>query len=173
MLRTSIEALNRIMGWIAFAAAVLLMVITVVGVASRWVGLPLLGVDELIAHTMVVLIAFSLAYTQSKRSHISVDLIVERLPARVQAVFNAVGSLLITGMAFTIAWIYAQENLVKDGSASISTGLLNIPALPFKVVLALGFASWSLTALVQLLDLRAVPAHGAERGPDADVEASH
>lgn len=173
VLRIGLEVVSRVMRWSAFASVVLLMMITGVSVVFRWFGYPVLGASELIEHTMIILIAFSLAYAQTQRAHISVDLVVNRLPARVRSGFDAVGGVLISATGFTIAWIYLQENVGKDTSASTSTGLLDLPTLPFKLVLALGFGAWGLNALLQVIDRRATHVRVDEpEAPRPQPEAS-
>jgi TRAP-type C4-dicarboxylate transport system permease small subunit len=149
LLHSGVRGLTRITSWFAFAALILLALITVAGVTSRAVHRPILGSIELIEYTMVVLIALSFAYSQASNGHVSVGLVVDHLPRRVQLGFEAVGYLLVAATVITIAWIYLQESVLKDSSATTSTGMLAIPRLPFKIVLALGFSTWGLEALLK------------------------
>ena len=66
----------------------LVMLVVTVGVISRLLGHPLLGTVELaeIIHFVVILFAF--AYTQSKKEHISIGLLVDRFSPKVQLIFD-------------------------------------------------------------------------------------
>lgn len=174
ILHVGIRGLTRVTSWFAFVALILLMLITVAGVASRALHRPILGTIELIEYTMVVLIALSFAYSQASNGHVSVGLVVDHLPRGVQLVFEAVGFLLVAATVMAIAWIYVQENVLKDSSAATSTGMLAVPRLPFKVILALGFFTWGLEALLKAIRAAAglVTWNGAG-GVATEQEAGH
>ncbi len=73
--------------WVAmlgFAAMTIITVIDVIG--SKFFHFPFPGGFEITSLVAVVMIAFALPYTQSKKGHIEVELLVERLPKRVQLV---------------------------------------------------------------------------------------
>jgi|GEM_PF-5430107 len=145
---------DRVIKAIAAIAVLALMLVTMYSVVMRWFGHPVMGANEIVQHTMVVLIAFGLCITQMSRSHIAVDLLYERLGRRARQVCDVLAHLLIGAVSLTVAWVFIEANVLSDTSDTTATGLLNIPALPFKIALGLGFAAWGCFALVQIAGLR-------------------
>jgi len=90
---------TRILGYIAAAALFLMMLLTTVDVGGRYLfQAPIMGVYELTEFMMVCVVFFSLAYTQSRKGHVEVDILVGRFPKRVQealTIVNYIVSILV------------------------------------------------------------------------------
>ncbi len=124
---------------IASVALLTMMMIVAVHVIGRALfNVPLFGGVELISLSGVFLISFGLAYAQWERVHISIELMIRRLPQRFQLAF-AVSSLATSLLATALlAWggvVLVWDAVVKPGSYTL---ILHLPSVPFKVVWVVG-----------------------------------
>ena len=161
--------MNRIEAWvgrsasicngIAAAAVVGMMALTCLDVLLRFFRHPIPGTYELVGMLGAVFVSFSLARTTVDRGHIAVDILVQRLPRRMQYAVEALNAG-ICALLFTVVCrqcvIYGQD-LKASGEVSMT---LQMPIHPFVFGIALGSAmlsivlytscaSWSLKALRQ------------------------
>lgn len=144
---------DRFMSWytsiMASLAGIIVIAIVLVLMANiilRPFGIPIYGIIDVVQLLLLTLIMASLGFVQSTDSHISVDLITERLPIFVRRWFELAAhvlTFLVTGLlAAVFLYVSITSNAGLDGS-----GLLPIPVLPFKIFTFLGFLGWGLQAL--------------------------
>jgi len=133
---------------VAAAAIVFVMLLTCADVALRFFGRPIPGTYELVGYFGAVIVASAMAWTSIERGHISVEMIVDRLPRRAKHLVEALGAAAGAILFGLLAWqcrIYAAD-LLESGEVSPTLG---VPTWPFVGCIALGAA---LLALVLLLD---------------------
>ena len=115
-----------------------MMCLTTADVIGRYIfNSPVVGAYELTEFLVLILIFSYLAYTQSMGSHVSVELIVNKLPRTTQIilhVFNHTVSLIIWGL---IAWKGFENAVEQMGTGEISPNLA-VPNYPFIFFLSLG-----------------------------------
>lgn len=133
-----------------------MMLITVTNMALRKLGMPFGAVAEVVGWLAALTVAFSLSYSQFRRAHIVIELLVDRLPARLQAVVRSVTGVLALGM-FSIAayelFAYGVQ-LMESGQVAES---LRIPFYPIVFAVGVGVTLFCVRLLVELLgDLRGV-----------------
>ena len=129
-----------------------MMLLTVTDVSLRYIlNSPVPGAYELTEFLQVVLVFFALAYTATRNGHVTVDLVVSRLPHRAQAVVNCITYLLGIGILLIISWRSAVEAQVK-WAAGQASGVLGIPFAPFSFVIVIGTALFGLVLLVNFTD---------------------
>jgi TRAP-type C4-dicarboxylate transport system permease small subunit len=133
----------KIIGMISLA---IVMFIVSVGVISRLLGRPLLGVIEIaeIVHFVVILVAFS--YTQSIKEHIAIGLLVDRFSPKVQLIFNNIAHILTVFVCFIISYIFLFISMEETKT----TLLLDFPFMILKIIVTIGFFVWGLVALSQI-----------------------
>ena len=115
----------------------------------RFFGHPIEGAYDLVSLLAVVIIAFSMAYTQVQRGHISVSLVVSRLPKQARLVIARITSLLGLGIFILLArqsCVFAKR-LWASGEVSIT---LETPLFPFVYLIALGAIILCLVILTDL-----------------------
>jgi TRAP-type C4-dicarboxylate transport system permease small subunit len=139
--------LNRIAGVILF----LMMLLTLADVLLRklW-SQGILGGLELSEFMMAALVFCSLALAEIEDRHVSVDLIVGRLPAHVQKRLTALlqgFSALLMGAIAVSSFLYA---LTIQTASEISPDL-GLPRYPLILVAALGCALLCLVMLLRCL----------------------
>ncbi|PWA08769.1 hypothetical protein DCC39_14270 [Pueribacillus theae] len=137
-----ITALNK---WLAYAIAFLMMFVVSLFAITRSIGHPIIGDIELAQFIMVLLIVTSLAFTEKTDSHVSIDLIFDRFPRKMQALLIFLAQLLTAVFCFMICWSFiAKMNFGSNSS------VLGIPFYPFRILLIIGFFAWGLEVLKKL-----------------------
>jgi TRAP-type C4-dicarboxylate transport system permease small subunit len=110
---------------------------------------PIFGAYEITGFLEVILISFSIGYCATKKGHIAVSLIEDRIPKRMLSVLDSIVAILGTGLYLVLAWqcyLYAKT-VAHTGELSIS---LEIPFYPLIFAIAFGFL---MLALVLITDL--------------------
>jgi TRAP-type C4-dicarboxylate transport system permease small subunit len=98
------------------------------------------------------MITFALPYTQSKKGHIEVELLVERFPKRVQLVIASIMCLISTGLFVLTTWQVFRNAISKLQDGNV-TAVLAIPIYPFVFVADLCFLLLLLLVLLELIKL--------------------
>ena len=148
------DKLGRISTVLAYVGACSLfgiMCLTTADVGGRYLfNAPILGVFELTEFMILIVIFSFLAYTQAKKTHVSVDLLVSVFPEKVQkgiALFNHFLCLILMGLITYMGFARALE-LVEFGEASPNLG---VPHYPFVFFLVLGCAVMCIEYIRDLL----------------------
>jgi len=151
-----LEKISKIMNhgfiFVAGTFMVAMILITCANIFSRLVWVPVKGTFELMGFFGAVVTAFALGYTQAKKAHISVDILVNRFPKRVQKFLNGINSVICM-IFFTLAgWQIAKLGNTLRTSGEV-TETLRIIYYPFTYGVALGCFLLSLVLLVELVAL--------------------
>ncbi len=92
-------------GGIILAGMAILTVISVIGRRFTAVGLgPIKGDFELVEAGCAIAIFAFMPLAQMTRSHVTVDIFVQTLPARIQCFLGLIGDALIALASFVILW---------------------------------------------------------------------
>jgi TRAP-type C4-dicarboxylate transport system permease small subunit len=144
------RGLIRVGYWVAVIAALGLMVIGGMDVLGTYfLGKPVPSALELQEVLLAIMVFMGLSHAQSLREHISVEIVVHQLPARVQRVLDLVvlvASAIVFGI---IAWrcgelAWSSLKLRETASASFA-----FPVYPAKICVAVGAALAALECLRQ------------------------
>lgn len=132
------DAISSALNAVGVVVLCLLMFLTSADVFMRYLfNRPIKGAFELAELMMVVTVFFALAYTESKKKHIRVELLVDRLPQRSRAAIDAFTSLLSLGIISVIIWQGALSSHESALSGEHSA-ILQIPLFYFKALVPLG-----------------------------------
>ena len=144
--------LNQMFLLIAGAFMAAMILITCANIFLRIVWVPIKGTFELMGFFGAVATAFVLGYTQLKKAHISVDILVNRFSPRIRTVFNGVNYLICMIFFAVLGWQISRlaTTLWKTGEV---TETLRIVYYPFTYGVALGCFLLALVLLVDLLKL--------------------
>lgn len=142
-------SISRVINIVAMVALVAMMMLTVSDVFLRYTfKIPITDSLALTEYLMVCTVFFAVAWCAAQGKHVSVDLLVARFSPRVRAIFSSVTYFLGLGVCVLITWRSFLEALVTQRNNRISR-LLEVPAYPFYLVLAFGFALLCLVMFVQ------------------------
>ncbi len=144
------DFLNRLLlvvGGITLAGMVLL---TCSNIFLRSVWAPIKGTYELMEFFGAIVTAFALGYTQIKRGHVGIDMVVNRFSTRTQRILNGINYFICMIFFALASWQIAKwaTTLWKTGEI---TETLRIIYFPFTYGVALGCAVLSLVLLTDLL----------------------
>ncbi|WP_245831728.1 TRAP transporter small permease [Oceanobacillus senegalensis] len=151
MLNKVIHGLTTLTRYIALTTMTLMMLFITVAVVSRLFFSPVIGDVEIVQLGMVVLIMCGLAYTQQVGGHISIELVVNKFPEKVQQFCDIVANLFSLVVTLMIAYIYLEVAFNHKDHMQLSTNLLEIPYYPFDFIIVLGFLMWGLESLLKLI----------------------
>lgn len=130
-----------------------MMIITASDVFLRSIfNQPIKGSVDITECLMPILTTSGLAYVTIKKDHINADLLVLRLPLRVQLIINIVTDILSFIFCFLVSW-QSFLNTKAMSHLGVTTGVLPIPKYPFVGVV--GFGMLLITAML-LKDLLAL-----------------
>lgn len=107
-MRFAIAAIEGLSSFFAFLGGLVLLAIagvTVTSVLGRWIaGSPITGDFEIVEVGCAVAIALFLPYCQLRRGNVIVDFFTLRMGARGKQALDALGCLLLTGVAMLLTW---------------------------------------------------------------------
>ena len=151
-----LEKISRLMSrsfiFVAGSFMVAMILITCANIFSRIIWIPIKGTFELMGFFGAVVTAFALGYTQAQKGHISVDILVNLFPKRLQKFINGINNVICM-LFFTLAgWQIAKLANTLRTSGEV-TETLRIIYYPFTYGVALGCFLLSLVLLVELVEL--------------------
>jgi TRAP-type C4-dicarboxylate transport system permease small subunit len=151
-----LEKINRILNRVFIGIAGILLagmlMLTWANIFLRMVWVPIKGTYELMGFFGAVITALALGYTQLKKGHTAVDILVNRFSAKTQKIINAF-NYIICMLFFAVAgWQIAKyaTTLLKTGEV---TETLRFAYYPFTYGVALGCFLLSLVMLTECLML--------------------
>ncbi len=161
-----VRRLTDVTRWLALATMAFTMFFITVAVVGRAIHFPVLGDVEVVQLAMVVLIMFGLAYSQAENAHVSIGLLVDRFPPRVQTLMDVLGYALTFVVCMVITWVYWHVALRYTTGIAQYTDLLEIPLAPFKYIIVIGFFLWGLEALLKVIQSLIRLSKGSVEGGD-------
>jgi TRAP-type C4-dicarboxylate transport system permease small subunit len=144
--------LNQALLWVAGLFLFAMITITGANIVFRLFGLPIRGTFELMGYFGAIVTAFALGYTQIKRGHIAVDIVVLRFSEKTQRILHAFNHLIC--MVF---FIIVTCQIFKYATTLWETGevteTLQIVYYPFTYAVALGCLILAFTFVVDFLKI--------------------
>ena len=144
------RVLNQVLIWIAGVFLAGMILLTCSNIFLRIVWLPVKGTFELMGFFGAIVTAFALGYTQMKRGHIGIDIVVKQFSAKVQRTLNGINYLICMAFFSIAGWQIAKwaTTLWRTGEV---TETLRIIFYPFTYGVALGCFVLALVLLVDLV----------------------
>jgi TRAP-type C4-dicarboxylate transport system permease small subunit len=135
---------------ISMAAVIAIMTLTVLDVILRFFRYPIPGVYDMVGLLGAVIISFSLAYTSVEKGHIAVDLVIQKLPERSQAIIDVITHFFSILFFLTAAWqcIRYGMDLMRSGEVSMT---IRVPIYPFVFGTAVGCLLLTLVLAVEFI----------------------
>lgn len=142
--------LNRSLSWIGGVFLVGMIVLTCGNIVFRLVWVPIRGTFELMGYFGAIVTAFALGYTQMKRGHISVDVLVNTFSDKRRKVVDTINYTVCFLFFGVAAWQIAIKATTLMNTGEI-TETLRIIYYPFTYGVALGCAVLSLVLFTDLI----------------------
>jgi TRAP-type C4-dicarboxylate transport system permease small subunit len=142
--------LNHILIWIAGLFMVAMVLLTCSDVFLRLVWVPIRGSVELVAYFSAIVTSFALGYTQMRRGHTAVDVVVNLFPEKLKRLLGSINSLICMAFFALVAWRIARWSTTIWETGEVSE-TLRIIFYPFSYGVALGCFVLSLVFLTDLI----------------------
>ena len=148
-MKERVEWLCNSMSIIAGFILLVMIGLTMADVILRYLGRPIVGAYEIVAFLGVAVIAFALPRASALKTHVYVDLLIDKLPVKTQKVMKTITRILVFLMFLGAAWyfIIMGKNYIATKTVTMS---LRVPFYP--VVFALA-ASCIVQCLVSLCEI--------------------
>lgn len=144
------ETFSSLLTFLAGLILIVMVLLTCANIVFRLFWVPINGTYELMGFSGALLTAFALAYTQVKKGHIAVDVLVNVFPPKMRWVLAAINN----GMCF-VFFILAGWQLAIKANTLRTTGelteTLRIIYYPFIYAVSLGCGVLALILLTDLL----------------------
>jgi TRAP-type C4-dicarboxylate transport system permease small subunit len=137
---------------VAGTCLALLMFLVAADVIGRYVfNRPIPGGYELVEYLMAIVVPLGVAFCAEQKSHVGVDLLVERLSAKSRRVVDGVTQLATVLLGCVLVW--QTWVAVPDSYASgLKSAVLQIPVYPFVLAVGVGAAAFVLFSFAHLLE---------------------
>jgi TRAP-type C4-dicarboxylate transport system permease small subunit len=144
------RVLTEILMWIAGAFLVVMILLTCGNIFLRLVWTPVKGTFELMGFFGAIVTAFALGYTQIKRGHTGIDIVVNQFSATTQRILNSVNYFICMVFFGIAGWQIAKWATILWKTGEV-TETLRIIFYPFTYGVSLGCFILTLVLLVDLL----------------------
>jgi len=172
-MRAVLIILSRIIGWVNQTIAVVGIVagvaLTFVNVVARYIfDGSLTWASELTIYLFLWSIFFGAAYCFKQDAHISVDVVVEKLPPSwAKAILILVHSVTLVFLV-AVAW-YGYEYLLLEIDLDERSVDLDIPMWIPYLVIPMAFASAAYRVIEKIIEIIATPAQDVVRKSEAEM----
>jgi TRAP-type C4-dicarboxylate transport system permease small subunit len=146
------KILNQTLVFIGGIFLVGMIVLTCGNILFRIIWVPIPGTFELMGYSGAIIAAFALGYTQSKKGHIAVDVLVNKFSRPVKKLVQTIN--LFVGLIFfgLAAWQIAIKASVLRQTGEV-TETLRIIYYPFTYAVSVGCLVLALVLLIDLIKL--------------------
>jgi tripartite ATP-independent transporter DctM subunit len=137
---------------IGVAALSCMIIVTFVNVFLRYVfNRPIAGVEAITEVIMICAIFFAVAHTHNTKSHISVDLVSNKLTEKPRLALEFITTLLSAGLFGIVSWRTLDYAIMLFSDNRLHDKFIGIPSGPFGVVIVIGCVSLFLLLIRDLL----------------------
>lgn len=144
------QFLNQALMWIAGVFLIAMILLTCANVFLRVVWMPVRGTFELMGFFGAIVTGFAIGYTQIKRGHIAVDIVVKGFSKKTQRILNGTNCLICMIFFGMAAWQIARWATTLWESGEV-TETLQIVYYPFTYGIAFSCFVLALVFFVDLL----------------------
>ncbi len=139
----SLDRINRGLCMVAGIALAGMILLTFGNIVTRLIWKPIPGSVELTGYLSAVVAAFSLSFTQSRKGHIAVDILVNALSGTPRILIQLLNDMLCLGFSLLVGWQIWLRALVLMRTGEVSE-TLQIVYYPFLLMASVGFFSLGL-----------------------------
>ena len=160
----------------------LLMMMTVGALDVIGTNLDILGITsqpvpaafEFMATMMVVSVFLAVSLGQARRTHVRVEVLVDKLPPPLRKLANLFRYLVSMGFFAAIAWFGALSALHSFNVGEYAPGIINFPIWPARFFLAFGSMLISIQCMIDMIGVLSkrfdVDGHPGVAGPATRID---
>ena len=150
-IENTIRRAEKVLNVLAGLMLLGMMFIGAADVIGRYVlNSPITGAMETNQLLMGGMVFLAWAYTQSKKAHVTVDIIFTSYPPRVQAICTMI-MMCIACVLFSIMTWQSIGMVISDWQTGRLVKIILIPIAPFKALVPLGALFLAVECLIQAL----------------------
>lgn len=143
---------NRFLALIGGIFLVAMIVLTCANILFRIIWVPVPGTFELMGFFGALVASFALGYTQIRKGHIAVDVLITTFSPIVQRILAAVNSLICMAFFGLAAWQVGKKATVLMRTGEV-TETLRIGYYPFTYGVAVGCGALALVFAADLIQV--------------------
>ena len=113
---------------------------------------PILGTVEISSYLLVIFCFTGVAFTQSQRGHINIELVTQRLPVSLQRTLRIIVLILSLATFVVITWQMSIAFWKSWEMQEVRWGALPLPVWPVKFMIAFGSLTLCLQFLLDIYD---------------------
>ena len=163
-----LSGITNVLSVCSTALVTAMMLLIVVDVVLRtFFNMPITGSTEI---TQMLMTGMLLGFAKSclGNDNLKVDVVVERLPHKVQCAIDILTSIGCIVIALMLAWRIWENAMYHMNKGLTYLTLASVPKWPFIIILAVGFAGGVFGLLLRIIklgkDMKAPKAEEAEGG---------
>lgn len=136
--RKVIRALSRASFALSGVALLSMMLLVTLDTSGRFfLNRPVRGTFEITEFLLVIIVLFSLAYTQSRKGHVRAEVLINHLSESKRTALQALFSLL--GIVFLVMMVKQSfSQAILDFHGGLVSEILRIPSYPIKLCIPIG-----------------------------------
>ena len=147
-----IKPFSVIIGQIGSYFIAIIMLLTVCDVIGRRIfRKPVIGVYELSEVMLVIVVFFTLGYTESLKRHVTIDILADRLPAKLRLIIDSLIYLIYFFICSILTWRLLLSTFEAYNTNQLISAMLGVPVYPVIALATFGCAVFSLNVLANLL----------------------
>ncbi len=148
-MQTRVKWLCNLMSFMAGIILLLMMGVTLADVALRYVGRPIVGAYEVVAFLGVAVTALALPRASILKTHVYVDLLIDKLPVKIQKVMKTITRVLVFLMFLGAAWYFILMGINYMATKTVTMSL-KVPFYPVVFALAASCIAQCLVTLCEI-----------------------
>jgi TRAP-type C4-dicarboxylate transport system permease small subunit len=144
---------SNVMSVIAGFILLIMMTLTFLDIVMRFFGKPIVGAYELVAFMGVAVAAFALPRASLLKTHVYVDLVIDKLPRSAQKILRVFTRIAVFFMFSFAAWYFVlmAKNFIASKTVTMS---LRVPFYPVVFALAAGSIVQCLISICEIFSER-------------------
>lgn len=142
--------LNGALMWIGGACLIGMICLTCANIFLRLIWKPVSGTFELMGYMGAITAAFALGYTQIRKGHIAVDVLIDLFSQRTRNVLHGINSIACFLFMSLCCWQVAKKATILLRTGEV-TETLRIVYYPFVYAVAVGCGVLALVFATDLL----------------------
>lgn len=146
------DIINRWAGIIAGIILAFMILLTMGNIVLRRVWVPIRGTYEIMGFAGAVITALAMGFTQKKREHIHVDILISRFPRAVKKAVFAVNTAMCSAFFLVAAWFVGLRGMTLLETGEVSE-TLRMAYYPFAFVVAFGCFLLAAMLFIDLIKL--------------------
>lgn len=148
-MQARVKWLCNLMSFMAGITLLLMMGVTLADIVLRYIGKPIVGAYEIVAFLGVAVTGFALPRASVLKTHVYVDLLIDKLPVKARKVLRTITRILVFLTFLGAAWyfIIMGKSYIATQTVTMS---LKVPFYPVVFVLAASCIAQCLVSLCEI-----------------------